>query len=637
MAFEWGRKEYKDLGFTENCATVLEVDRVQEVIARRASRYNITVTWSDTAQTALTKHDVRNPGHYEIVLPVIKSPCTNEDLIRTYMFVVHECGHLLRPKVWDIAVAAQPSAELMSIFNIVEDDSMERDVAGRHLGDAKTLGEGNAIMSMDGKIYWEQAVEAHKAAGLDITEESLLPMIVMAVQMMSRRTWDGWSREAVLEWLRVMPVEGQPLLTELVKEGWVDKFRATETEYDSWNVACDLYDRLYPPNTPEEQQEREDIREAGNTGVPRDVQPDNPEGVAAGRSHDPASNEDTGDGGDDETEGLPTSKDDQGFVINWKDVVSSEHTHKGVQPTGGAMGITFEGREVKGGVAFMPDSLNNVIDLAAGDDLDSKDTAYYKRKPKAAKHFLHRDQAANVLANKIRRYVQAQSRVKFRSEREYGKINSQDVTRLLLPPVDNGNWNRKIFYDRTNRRSLNTAVHVLVDWSGSMNGDKQRYAAAAASRAADVFGRCLRMPVMVSSFTTHVSRSDIAIMKHFDTPMSDKKFAESWGKWCAWSGGNNDSDAVMWAYRRLLARKEQRKLLIVMSDGAPAGAYQGHGHDALVAATRHIQDNSPVELFGLGIKSDAVHMYYDNFEVVRELCDINGALLEVMKRSVSYE
>ena len=142
---------------------------------------------------------------------------------------------------------------------------------------------------------------------------------------------------------------------------------------------------------------------------------------------------------------------------------------------------------------------------------------------------------------------------------------------------------------------------------------------------------------MVSSFTTHCTRSDIAILKHYDTPMNEKKFAENFGKWCAWSGGNNDSDAVMWAYRRLLERKEPRKLLIVMSDGAPSSAFKGHAHDALLAATRHIQDKSDIELFGLGIKSDAVNMYYDNNEVVNELCDINGALLEVMKRSVSYE
>lgn len=651
----WGRKEYKDLGFTDECATVLEIDRVQEVISRRAGRFNITVTWSRDAQTALTRNNPHQPGHYEIVLPTIESPCTNEDLIRTYMYVVHECGHLMRPDIWPIVIAAQPNQELMSIYNIVEDDSMERDVASRHLGDAKTLGEGNGIMCKDGQIFWEEAIKDYKEKGHEITEESLLPMIVMAIQMLSRREWDGWSREAVDAWLRVMPPVGQPLITDLVKEGWVDKFRNTKDEYDSWNVACDLYDRLYPPANEEEQQERDDVREAGNTLTPRESGDDTQDGEGTGEGEgdsgdepssgqsdgDPVSgegqSEDTGDTEVIGVEGVENC-DAQGYVINWEEVVGSEHSNKETElSSGGAMGITYEGREVKGGVAFMPDKMNNVIDLAGGEDLDSRDTRGYGRKGRAARTFIHKDPAANVLANKIRRYVQSKSRTRFRAEREHGKINGQELTRLLMPPVDNGNWNRKVFYDNTNRRALNTAVHILVDWSGSMSGDKQKFAAAAADRAADVFGRCLRMPVMVSSFTTHATRSDIAVMKHFDAPKSSKVMAEYWAKWCKWSGGNADGDAVMWAYRRLAERKEQRKLLIVMSDGAPCNGFKGHGHDALLAATRQIQDTTDVELFGLGIKSEAVKQYYDNYEVVTELEDINGALLEVMKRSISYD
>lgn len=634
MSYGWGRKEYKDLGFTDECATVLEVDRVQEIIQRRAERYKIRVVWCADAHTAVTRNETDESVYdFTITLPAITSPCSHEDLLRTYMYVVHECGHLLRPKVWDIAIAAQPGPELMSIFNIVEDDGMERDMAGRHLGDAKTLGEGNAVMAKDGEIYWRQAVAD---ATCEITEESLMPMIVMAIQMLSRRTWDGWSRDAVQDWLKVMPVEGQPLMTELVKEGWVDKFRDTKHEYDSWNLACDLYDRLYPPTDEVEQQEREETREAGNTGEPR--QPTNGEDGEQRHGEDdaPHGTEDEGGKVEGDTEVLDNANL-QGYVINWKDVVSSEHDKEGYA-NGGNYGVTYEGRKVENGVAFMPDKDNNVIDLTPpGTNLDDFDTRAYRRKGRPAKKFMHKDHSAAVLANKIRRYVQSQSRVKFRSEREHGRINGQDITRLLLPPVDGGNWNKKVFYDQTQKRALNTAVHILVDWSGSMSGDKQVFAAAAATRAANVFGRCLRMPVMVSSFTVHnYGGNDIAIMKHFDKPQSDKAMAHNFAQWCAWSGGNDDADSVMWAHRRLLERKEQRKLLIVMSDGAPAEAYKGHAHDALLAATRHIQDNSPIELFGLGIRSDAVSTYYDNYEVVRELECINQALLDVIKKSVTY-
>ena len=76
--------------------------------------------------------------------------------------------------------------------------------------------------------------------------------------------------------------------------------------------------------------------------------------------------------------------------------------------------------------------------------------------------------------------------------------------------------------------------------------------------------------------------------------------------------------------------------MIVMSDGAPADTYKGNPHEALLAAARQIQDEGKVELFGLGLKSDAVAQYYDNYEVINHSDEINNALLTVLARSVQY-
>lgn len=634
----WGKKEYSQLGFDDTTASVLDVDRLQSIIKRRAENFNVIVDWDKTVPTAVTTNIPERPGWFRIRIPHIKSPISKEDLIRTYMFVVHECGHLMRPKVWDISIAAQPPEILQSLFNIVEDDSMERDVANRHLGDARTLGEGNAIMCKDGEIYWRKEVEAAKAEGIPFTEDSLKPMIAMAIQIMARREWDGWSREAADNWLKVMPAEGMDLMVKLVKEGWVDRFRATKTEYDSWNLACDLYDRLYPTRDPAALQQREEIREAGNTGEARDTGED--EGGKQRADGEGDEGDDNGSGAEGSVEGHENA-DDQGYVINWKDIVMSEHDREEFSyPTGGAAGITFEGRQPESTISFAPDNENNVVDLTVGDPRDvltEKDTRGWARRGRTAATFLHKDHSARALANRVRRFVQSQSRTKFRTNREHGQINSQDVSRLILPPVDGGNWNKRVFYDYATQRYLNTAVCIMVDWSGSMSGDKQVYAAEAAMRASSMFARSLRMPCMIASFTTHATFNDIGIIKHFDKPAGDKAMADRFGAWSSWSGGNNDADSVLWGYRRLMERKEPRKLLFVMSDGAPAGSYEGHSHDCLLAATRQIQDTSPVELFGLGIMSEAVGEYYDNFRVVRSLEDINDALFDVLKASVSYE
>ena len=598
---------YEDLGFTDDMASVLDVDRITEICRRRADKHEVTVTWSASALTACTN------AAGDIVLPIISQPISKDDLAKTHMYVVHECGHLLRPEAFEICKKEHPSAELHSIYNIVEDDGMERDMANRHLGDAKVLGQGNALICISGTEFWQNKVDQWRTAGKEFTEDALKPMITIALNQLSRRSWDGWSRDAVDKWLRVMPEEGQPLLTALVKEGWIEKFRATKTPYDTWDVACALFDRLYPDGVPEDRP-TPDIKAESDMIIEEDV------GSSASKEE-----------GDSETE----DQTQQGYVVNWQDAVVSDPPEGNA---GGAMGITWEGKEHKQQVKIRPDHLNTVYDLTVDNMKEIIDEAApWTGKGKGVKWFMMKDNAGRALANRIRRYVQSQTRSKFKSDQKHGRLDKRSLVRVALPPIDKGEWNKKIFYTRNNKRALNTAIHILVDWSGSMQGDKQIYAAMATQRAAEVFSRSLRIPTMISSFTNGATESDIAIIKHFDKPATEKQIAARFGQWYRLMSANADADAVMWAYNRLRKRKEPRKLLIVLSDGAPANCY-GHGssYDSLMAAVNRIEQEGKVEVFGLGIKSDAVSEYYRNHQVITEPEDINEALLNVLKEGMKY-
>ena len=143
-----------------------------------------------------------------------------------------------------------------------------------------------------------------------------------------------------------------------------------------------------------------------------------------------------------------------------------------------------------------------------------------------------------------------------------------------------------------------------------MGGHKAEVAGQAAIRAGSVFDRQLKMPTMVSAFTTYDHNCDIGIVKPFGMRIPDKDQAQSFATFCHWHGGNNDADSVLWAYRELMKRKEPRKILLVISDGAPAGSYSGDYHSALLTATRQIEEEGKVDLFGLGICSRAAEMYY---------------------------
>ena len=612
----YGKRDYESLGFDDTTSSVLEIDRMQEVIRRRCERFKIRVEWVNSAPTACTSNEPPDSEYdYCIKIPAIESPCTKEDLIRTYMYVVHECGHLMRPEVFDISLRERPCEELQSIFNIIEDDSMERDVANRNLGDARILGEGNAILCKDGEIYWREQIQLAKDKGITFDEESLMPMIVMALQMLSRRDWDGWSRDALDSWLKCMPVEGSPLLYELVNEGWVDKIRAASTPDATWEVANDLFNRLYPE---------------GPVSPPPPLPPV------------PTSDTEEGKGDDEEGsegEAEAPAEEEDGYIINWKDIGWSSHdASKQEHGNGGAAGITFEGYKGKDGIAYAPHSAIYVLPLyEKGYELPDVDGRFYTRKHgKAAKHYTPCPTKGAALGNRVRRYVQSHTRARIRTDQESGMISNQDIARLLMPPVDGGNWNRRVFYDLQRKQAINTAIHILVDWSGSMGGPKAEVAAQAAIRAGDVFDRQLRMPTMISAFTAYHTICDMGVIKPFGLRVPTKSQAQSFASFTKWHGGNDDADAVMWAYRELMRRKEPRKILLVLSDGAPAGSYKGDWHSALLAATRHIQDEGKVDLYGIGIMSKAVKMYYDKFSIIDRADDINDALLNVLSQGVQY-
>jgi cobalamin biosynthesis protein CobT len=180
---------------------------------------------------------------------------------------------------------------------------------------------------------------------------------------------------------------------------------------------------------------------------------------------------------------------------------------------------------------------------------------------------------------------------------------------------------------------------VLTDWSGSMNGAKMVHAADASGRLVQVFDRILRMPVQLAAFTNGETRCDIGLIKRFeDRSVSPTDIAAGFSRFYPLSSGNNDADAVMWAYNQLKRRKESRKILIVLSDGCPAGAWMGGSSSSnLKHVTKHIQQEGNIELYGVGIMSDAVETYYENFKVLNGPDEINRTLFEIIKQGVKND
>ena len=610
-------------------SSVIDVDHVLNVVQVRCDDFGVSVNFDPYAKTAASDGK-------RIVLPTLKQPITQDSLDTLYGFVIHECGHHQRDDAFKILNSAQPPGHVCALYNIVEDDGMEREVANQWRGDKKALSTMNEILTDQVAISWENAF----AQGLvDKEKQQPEPLAAMCVGRLAALDWDGNNDIVTSRLIKSMPDEANDLLSELIDEGWVDKFRKGKDPHDSWDTTIDLVKRLYPDH---DEDQYEQMRQDGH-------EKSDPNKQDRDTSKDPSSANNGGqdeDGGASNPNGVPKGepvqeaagvgeRQEDGRVISWKDVVMSEHNEW--QPdedtAPGGFGIDFRGKPSTGNVGLMPTSMVNVVDLSKRKNEREADTRGRGWKMREYTEFLPTEASSRAFANRIRRYIQSQARSVVQKERYHGRLDGTALVRLALPPIDGGEYNKRIFYDQRKHTMQDTAIFVLADWSGSMSGPKMHYAADASQRLVHTFDRVLNVPVALAAFSNRQTQCDVGYIKKFNargTPAEE--IAHRFADFYKWTSGNNDADAVNWAYHEIQKRQESRKLLIVLSDGCPAGSWGNTASDEnLKHITSHIEREGKVELYGVGICSDAVEGYYSNCKVLWDPSEINETLFNVIK------
>ena len=576
-------------------AGVVEAEHMASVIHRRCEDNGVIVTFDPYATTAST-------NGMNIIIPAIRHPVTQDKLDILYGYTIHECGHHTRPDAFKILNSAQPPTHLCAIYNIIEDDGMERQVAQKWAGDAKALSTMNNILIQRLAENWRPLFKK----GQDAPEPE--PLASSCIGQLSRLNWDEISGPEISKLIRDLPKNVVKLLNELIDEGWVDTFRDTKDAHDTWDVAVDLAKRLYPGN---DVPEYEEIRKAGHE-------------MQAQRSK--KGNKLVEKEGNDEI-----TEAQEGTVISWKDVVLSEHTEWEEQKgCAGNMGIDwtdYTGPDA--GACFMPLHMINVVDMRQS-KADPSRIGRYGRSGWEA--YLPNSAEARQFGNQVRRYLQAQTRTKVRRHKRHGRLDPASIVKLMLPPIDGGEWNKQIFYQQDKGRDRDTAIFVLTDWSGSMNGAKMVSAADASQRLVYVMERNLRIPVALAAFSNGRSKCDIGYIKPFGTRgLTQEEIAKRFAKFYWYTSANNDADSLNWAYHQLKNRPEKRKILIVLSDGCPAGSWSGNGSNNLKYITHLIEQEGKIELYGVGIHSDAVKQYYTNYRILNNVDEINNTLFNLIK------
>ena len=236
--------------------------------------------------------------------------------------------------------------------------------------------------------------------------------------------------------------------------------------------------------------------------------------------------------------------------------------------------------------------------------------------------------------NRVRQLLQVRDRARWEYARKSGQMHRPALHRVVIK--DAPGFNQRIFKKKIVSDTLNTAITVLIDSSGSMSGDKYGHAIAAACMLNESLGNTLHMPIEILGFTEW-GKTPVNFIhrKHNDRLVSKEKLVvglEDAGRRLL---NNADGDSILWAYDRLCQRKEKRKLLIVISDGSPA--YSGTRGD-IVKYTKdvvaRIQDERKVEVYGIGVMDSNVRMFYKDNCVIHSSSELEPALLNLIERKV---
>jgi cobaltochelatase CobT len=253
------------------------------------------------------------------------------------------------------------------------------------------------------------------------------------------------------------------------------------------------------------------------------------------------------------------------------------------------------------------------------------------------------------LANRLQRRLMAKQQRSWEFDLEEGILDSARLSRIVTNPVFPLSYKRE---KETDFRD--TVVSLLIDNSGSMRGRPISVAAMSADILARTLERC-NVKVEILGFTTRAWKggqsrerwlaegkpanpgrlNDLRhiIYKPADAPWRRARRALGLMLREGILKENIDGEALLWAHSRLIARTEQRRILMVISDGAPVddstlSVNPGNYLERHLRQTiEMIERNSPVELVAIGIGHD-VTRYYRRAVTIVDAEQLGGTVME---------
>ena len=253
------------------------------------------------------------------------------------------------------------------------------------------------------------------------------------------------------------------------------------------------------------------------------------------------------------------------------------------------------------------------------------------------------------LANKLQRRLLAQQQRSWTFDLEEGVLDTARLTRVIIDPTTG-----LAFKEEKETDFRDTVVSIVIDNSGSMRGRPIMVAAVCADIMARTLERC-GVKAEILGFTTRAWKGGRSFQDWLGANkpknpgrLNDLRHIIYKGADMPWRRAkrnlglmmregllkeNIDGEALEWAYARLMMRPEQRRILMVISDGAPVDdATQSQNPSGLLEnhlrmVIDKIENRSEVELVAIGIGHD-VTRWYKKAVTIMDVEQLGGAMTE---------
>ncbi len=284
-------------------------------------------------------------------------------------------------------------------------------------------------------------------------------------------------------------------------------------------------------------------------------------------------------------------------------------------------------------------------EITKAENLENSEEIYKLRKNLDQQLITFQD-VVTKLANKLQRQLLAKQNRSWEFDLEEGLLDSSKLPRIIIDP-----YNSLSFKREKDLEFKDTVVSLLIDNSGSMRGRPITIAAICADILSRTLERC-SVKVEILGFTTKnwkggQSRENWNKNGKIKNPgrLNDLRHIIYKAADIHWRQSKNnlglmlkegilkeniDGEAILWAYNRLIKRKEERKILMVISDGAPVddSTLSVNSGDFLEKhlkkIVKYIENKSEIEILAIGIGHDVSRYYNKAIKItdVQELGDV---------------